>query len=258
VIFWVIANISVELNKPEKHQAKFCLSRVLLNDIHLLKSSMNEKSNQPIVEQITDKMEELEVDEELDEETLAMKAMGLPTSFTSSLIDRSKCHRRTRSKSPDESSIENIQDDLFKTALDDWLEYWNRDGYQLATNTWTSNSDLNNRSDGHDTSHSSDDSQSEQVLTDLWREHYLSTYDKSLREYCVTHELDYEQFVDYISSIYGENDVRTKNINRNDSNTDDDDETHKRMKTDNDLTDEQKILIEMIQILMMMMKHTNE
>jgi len=26
----VIANISVELNKPEKYNAKFCLSRVLL------------------------------------------------------------------------------------------------------------------------------------------------------------------------------------------------------------------------------------
>jgi hypothetical protein len=26
----VIANISVQLNKPEKHDAKFCLSRVLL------------------------------------------------------------------------------------------------------------------------------------------------------------------------------------------------------------------------------------
>jgi hypothetical protein len=26
----VIANISVELNKPEKHNKKFCLSRVLL------------------------------------------------------------------------------------------------------------------------------------------------------------------------------------------------------------------------------------
>ena len=26
----VIANISVQLNKPDKHHAKFCLSRVLL------------------------------------------------------------------------------------------------------------------------------------------------------------------------------------------------------------------------------------
>jgi hypothetical protein len=26
----VIANISVQLNQPEKHQTKFCLSRVLL------------------------------------------------------------------------------------------------------------------------------------------------------------------------------------------------------------------------------------
>jgi hypothetical protein len=56
--------------------------------------------------------------EELDEEALAMKAMGLPTSFTSSLvilffcyhkiklfqllikIGRSKPHRQTRSRSP--------------------------------------------------------------------------------------------------------------------------------------------------------------
>jgi hypothetical protein len=57
--------------------------------------------------------------EELDEEALAMKAMGLPTSFTSSLvilfffcyhkiklfrwlikIGRSKPHRETRSRSP--------------------------------------------------------------------------------------------------------------------------------------------------------------
>ncbi|CAF1571082.1 unnamed protein product [Rotaria sordida] len=60
----VVANISVDLNKPEKHNKKFCLSRVLLNDIHLLKSSMNDKSNKPVLEQITDKMEELDVDKE--------------------------------------------------------------------------------------------------------------------------------------------------------------------------------------------------
>jgi hypothetical protein len=193
-------------------------------------------------------------DEDLDEETLAMKAMGLPTSFTSSiviyvlekmlnrfdlslrLIDQNLIVKHVHNfqvteqlaflmflnlfKFTDESSIENTQEDLFKNALDDWLEYWNRDGYQLATDTWTSNVDLHNRSDEPDTSHSSDDSlsnpQSEQVLTDLWREHYLSTYDKSLREYCSNHELDYEQFVGYISNIYGENDVRTKTINQND------------------------------------------
>ncbi|CAF0834275.1 unnamed protein product [Adineta steineri] len=250
----VIANISVQLNKPEKHDTKFCLSRVLLNDIHLLKSSMSEKPTKPIVEQITEKMEELEVDkgqslddEELDEEALAMKAMGLPTSFTSSMIERSKPHRRTRSRSlSDESPLENTQmtnEDLFKNALDLWLEYWNLNGYQLATDTWTSNSDIHNRSDGHDTSHSSDDSlsnvQSEHAIADLWRQHYLSTYDLSLREYCLNHQLDYDQFVDYISNTYGdnENDLRTKTINRNESNGDND-EIHKRMKTNNDLLDE--------------------
>jgi hypothetical protein len=136
-------------------------------------------------------------------------------------IERPKSHgRRTRSRSLSNEDNE----DLFKNALDDWLEYWNRDGYQLATDTWSSNSDIHNRSDGHDTSHSSDDSlttnQSEQVLTDLWREHYLSTYDKSLREYCFNHELDYEEFVNYISNIYGddEKDLRTKTINPNDVN----------------------------------------
>jgi hypothetical protein len=108
--------------------------------------------------------------------------------------------------------------------LDDWLEYWNRDGYLLATDTWTSQSDIHNRSDGHDTSHSSDDSssniQQEQAMVDLWREHYLSTYDKSLRQYCLNHQLDYEQFVNHISNVYGDNetDFRTKNINRNDVN----------------------------------------
>lgn len=106
--------------------------------------------------------------------------------------------------------------------MDDWLEYWNRDGYQLASDTWTSNNDLHNRSDGHDTSHSSDDSLSEQAVADRWREHYLSTYDQSLRDYCSNHQLDYEQFVSYISSVYGENDVRTKNTHRNDVNQIDD------------------------------------
>jgi hypothetical protein len=135
-------------------------------------------------------------------------------------IERPKSHRQTRSRSLSNEET----DDLFKTSLDDWLEYWNRDGYQLATDTWSSNSDIHNRSDGHDTSHSSDDSlthnQSEQALTDLWRDHYLSTYDKSLREYCVNHELDYDQFVEYISNVYGDYtcDLRTKNINRNDVN----------------------------------------
>jgi len=86
----VIANVSVQLNQQEKTNAKFSLSRVLLNDIHLLRSSM--KKNTP-VEQLTNKMEELDVeqqqlDEDLDEETLAMKAMGLPISFTSSLVNR--------------------------------------------------------------------------------------------------------------------------------------------------------------------------
>ncbi|CAF3900673.1 unnamed protein product [Rotaria magnacalcarata] len=101
----VIANISVQLNKSEKHDAKFCLSRVLLNDINLVKSSMTDKSNKSTLEQITDKMEELDVEkepinEELDEETLAMRAMGLPTSFTSSLIERGTTPRqRTHSRS---------------------------------------------------------------------------------------------------------------------------------------------------------------
>jgi len=226
----VIANVSVQLNQQEKTNAKFSLSRVLLNDIHLLRSSM--KKNTP-VEQLTNKMEELDVeqqqlDEDLDEETLAMKAMGLPISFTSSLIERSKPSRRTRSGSS------NNEDDVYKLALDDWLEYWNTNGYQLATNTW---------SDGHDTSHSSDDSlahmQSEQDLTDLWREHYLRTYDQSLREYCFNQQIDYDSFVEYISNIYGENDVRTKNTHPNDSNTDDDD-APKRLKTRNsNLSDEQ-------------------
>ena len=57
---------------------------------------MNEKSTKPTLEQITDKMEELEVDqqqsnEDLDEETLAMKAMGLPISFTSSIVSLLSC-----------------------------------------------------------------------------------------------------------------------------------------------------------------------
>lgn len=48
---------------------------------------MKEKTTPPALEQITDKMEELEVEkEEIDEEVLAMQAMGLPTSFTSSLV----------------------------------------------------------------------------------------------------------------------------------------------------------------------------
>lgn len=88
----VIANISVQLNQQEKTNAKFSLSRVLLNDIHFLRSSM--KKTTP-VEQLTNKMEELDVvpqqhqeEEELDEETLAMKAMGLPISFTSSLVNQ--------------------------------------------------------------------------------------------------------------------------------------------------------------------------
>jgi hypothetical protein len=72
---------------------------------------MGEKPTKPCLEQITDKMEELEVhkersnfylqlrshlkifleetEEDLDEEALAMKAMGLPTSFTSSLVSDS-------------------------------------------------------------------------------------------------------------------------------------------------------------------------
>ncbi|CAF1937193.1 unnamed protein product [Rotaria magnacalcarata] len=252
----VIANISVQLNKSEKHDAKFCLSRVLLNDINLVKSSMTDKSNKSTLEQITDKMEELDVEkepinEELDEETLAMRAMGLPTSFTSSLIERGttprqRTHSRSLSNEPmtDDSTCDDTQvtsHDLFKNALDDWLDHWNRDGYQLATNTWTTNSDIHNHSDGHDTSHSSDDSlsniQNEEILGDLWRQHYLSTYDKSLREYCSNHELDYEKFVEYITYAYGnnENDSRIKSVNRFD---DDNDETHKRMKTDSNLLDE--------------------
>ncbi|CAF1477308.1 unnamed protein product [Rotaria magnacalcarata] len=251
----VIANISVQLNKSEKHDAKFCLSRVLLNDINLVKSSMTDKSNKSTLEQITDKMEELDVEkepinEELDEETLAMRAMGLPTSFTSSLIERGTPRQRTHSRSlsnepmTDDSTCDDTQvtsHDLFKNALDDWLDHWNRDGYQLATNTWTTNSDIHNHSDGHDTSHSSDDSlsniQNEETLGDLWRQHYLSTYDKSLREYCSNHELDYEKFVEYITYAYGnnENDSRIKSVNQFD---DDNDETHKRMKTDSNLLDE--------------------
>ena len=119
-----------------------------------------------------------------------------------------------------------VDDEVYKAALDDWLEYWNNDGYQLATDTWasseTKNVDAHNRSDGHDTSHSSDDSlsnvQQEQAMIDLWREHYLLTYDRSLREYCSNHQLNYESFVNYISNTYSENeaDLRTKTINRND------------------------------------------
>ncbi|CAF4127474.1 unnamed protein product, partial [Rotaria magnacalcarata] len=148
------------------------------------------------------------------------------------------------SKFIDDSTCDDTQvtsHDLFKNALDDWLDHWNRDGYQLATNTWTTNSDIHNHSDGHDTSHSSDDSlsniQNEEILGDLWRQHYLSTYDKSLREYCSNHELDYEKFVEYITYAYGnnENDSRIKSVNQFD---DDNDETHKRMKTDSNLLDE--------------------
>jgi len=61
--------------------------------------------------------------------------------------------------------------------------------------------------------------QSEQDLTDLWREHYLRTYDQSLREYCFNQQIDYDSFVEYISNIYGENDVRTKNTHPNDVRT---------------------------------------
>ena len=71
-------------------------SNVVFSDIYLLKSSMSDKPKKTPVEQITDKMEDLGVkkterhstDEDLDEEALAMKAMGLPTSFTSSLVKR--------------------------------------------------------------------------------------------------------------------------------------------------------------------------
>lgn len=95
------------------------------------------------------------------------------------------------------------------------MDYWNRDGYQLASDSWT---DVHNRSDGHDTSHSSEESFSEQAVADRWREHYLVTYDRFLRKYCSDHELDYDEFVNYISNVYGENDVRTKNTHRNDVN----------------------------------------
>lgn len=139
----------------------------------------------------------------------------------------------------DDSSCENTQltnNEVFKAALDDWLEYWNREGYQLSTNTWSVNAE-----DGHDTSHSSDDSltniQNDQTISDRWREHYLSTYDKTLKEYCFNHELDYEQFVEYITYVYGNNEseVRTKNVNEYD---DVSDETHKRLKTDENIVDE--------------------
>ena len=76
-------------------------------------------------------------------------------------------------------------------------------------------------------------------MIDLWREHYLSTYDQSLRDYCLTHHLDYEPFANYISTVYNENDPRTKTVNENDF-QDDDDEIHKRMKTDGDSLDEQQ------------------
>ena len=121
--------------------------------------------------------------------------------------------------------MKSIDDEVFKTALDNWLEFWDSNGYKLATDTWTtSNFIMHNCSDENDTSHSSDESfsniQNDQVLTDLWREHYLSTYDKFLREYCFNHELDYEQFVNYISNIYidSEDDLHIKTIHRFDVN----------------------------------------
>ena len=156
--------------------------------------------------------------------------------FSSQKIQRSKTRHRTNlpsspatmnrnKKLPLNSSLENmesINDEIFKTALDNWLEFWDSNGYELATNTWTT--DMHNRSDENNTSHSSDDSctniQNEQILIDLWREHYLSTYDKFLREYCFNHDLDYEQFVHYISTIYidSEHDLRIKTVHRFDVN----------------------------------------
>ncbi len=40
------------------------LQKEFFSDIHLLKSSMTEKSTKPTLEQITDKLEELEVDKQ--------------------------------------------------------------------------------------------------------------------------------------------------------------------------------------------------
>ena len=96
-----------------------CTKTLLSSDIHLLKSSMGEKAKKAPVEQITDKLEDLEMsheqskvktdpsghganvcvdileeEEDLDEEASAMKAMGLPTSFTSSLVIDPLCARK--------------------------------------------------------------------------------------------------------------------------------------------------------------------
>ena len=111
------------------------------------------------------------------------------------------------------------------------MEYWNHDGYQLATDSWAAveqKSKMNDsRSDGHNTSNSSDDSmtnvQQGQDIADLWRDHYLSTYDRSLREFCRTNQLDYDDFTAYISYTYSdqqtdEEDSRVKTVNPNDVN----------------------------------------
>lgn len=101
----------------------------------------------------------------------------------------------------------------------------------MAAQTWNpavqKSKENDSLSDGHDTSHSSDESilnvDNEQAIHDLWRDHYLTTYDKSLRNFCEEKQLDYEDFALYISSTYSEDpsaeeDLRMKNIHENDVN----------------------------------------
>jgi hypothetical protein len=124
-------------------------------------------------------------------------------------------------------TVQIADEETYKVALNNWLDLWNRDGYQLATDSWPSSNhtqtDIHNRSDEQNTSHSSDDSltnnQHDQTMIDLWREHYLLTYDRSLRQYCSDCQLNYDCFVSYITNTYGDNDgdeLRAKTVHRSD------------------------------------------
>ncbi|CAF4230010.1 unnamed protein product [Didymodactylos carnosus] len=221
-----VANVSVTLgDSNHNHDIKFVLSRVLLNDLNLLKWSMYNKPKKTAVDQITDNLAELEVqnnpqEEPLDEETLAMIQMGLPTSFTSSLVciltvslvviqcyiprrkqysyssDDQKYSEEARSQ--EEQTVDSNSE--YKNALEKWLAYWNAEGYKIASDSWTHHNDINTI---NDTSTSSDSGiNEEQHLVDLWREHYLTTYDNKLKEYCTKENIDYEPFYQYISESY--------------------------------------------------------
>ncbi|CAF1054430.1 unnamed protein product [Didymodactylos carnosus] len=184
-----------------------------MTDLNLLKWSMYNKPKKLEIDQITDNLAELDVknnpeDEPLDEETLAMIQMGLPTSFTSSLIHRYvPSHRKQYSYSSDdqinseESKLQQDEQSIDdKNDLKKWLSYWDAEGYKIASDSWMYQND---NSTTNDTSTSSDSGiNDEQHLTDLWREHYLTTYDNKLKEYCTRENIDYETFYQLISDSY--------------------------------------------------------